>query len=76
MVINGLAQKGILEPKYVELVINDKLKMSINSDIIIVLVSDIQANVHVKKDENDTHVSVTCDTYFLKVYNFKRNVYP
>jgi hypothetical protein len=75
LVINELVQKGILEPKFVELVINDELNVSIN-DIIIVSINDVQANVHVKKDENDMHVTITCDVYFLEVYNLKRNIYP
>lgn len=76
MVINELVQKGNLEPKYVELVINDNLNVFINSDIITVLVNDIQANILVRKDENKTHVNGTCDVYFLEVYNLKRKVYP
>ncbi len=50
--------------------------MSINSDIIILPINDVQVNVHVRKDENDTHVTITCDVYFLEVYNLERNVYP
>ncbi len=76
MVINELVQKGNLEPKYVELVINDDLNVFTNGDIIIVLVNDVQVNILVRKDEKDTRVNVTCDIYFLEIYNLKRNVYP
>jgi len=58
------------------LIIDHEINMFISNDMIIVLVNDVQANVLVKKNENNTHVNVTCDVYFLESYNPKSSVNP
>ncbi len=71
-----LVQKKNLEHVFIKLIIDHEINMFISNDMIIVLVNDVQANVLVKKNENNTHVNVTCDVYFLESYNPISSVNP